>query len=176
MRTLWKLLKIALIALIVLVVWLAFRANAQATVFRREIVVNVPPQVAWDHFGRPKQWISWLGEAGAPSEVAPGDVIGPETTATFAGAFQFRMSDFQPYDHWMWRAHLGPMTIDYNHIFEPIGERQTRMVFHQTVTGFGNDVFATLVGALTNLGNSHQAALNRLADEINRLPEASTNK
>jgi hypothetical protein len=61
--------------------------------------------------------------------------------------------------------------VDYDHIFQPIGERRTRMVFHQTVTGFGNDVLATLLGAATSLGG-HQAALNRLADEINRLPEA----
>ena len=104
--------------------------------------------------------------------MGPTDVIGPDTTASFGGNFQFRMTQFDPYDHWTWTAHLGPMTVDYDHIFEPIGERQTRMVFHQTLTGFGNDIFATLLGAVTTLGG-HQAALNRLADEINRLPEAS---
>jgi hypothetical protein len=172
MRVLGKLLKFILVLLIVLVAWSAFRANAHATVFRREIVVNVPPRVAWDHFSRPRQWVSWLGEAGAPTAVGPTDVVGPDTTATFAGGFQFRMTTFNPYNHWMWTAHLGPMTVDYDHIFEAISERQTRMVFHQTATGFGNDVLAALLGALTSLGG-HQAALNRLADEINRLPEAS---
>ena len=166
-----SLLKVIPVVAVVMVVWLAFRANAYTTVFEREIVVNVPPKVAWEYFGRPKQWISWLGEAGAPTSVGPADVIGPETTATFAGNFTFRMTEFDPYNHWMWTAHLGPMTIDYDHRFEPISERQTRMVFRQTATGFGNDLFATLMSVVTSFG--HQAALNRLADEINRLPEAS---
>jgi hypothetical protein len=167
-----RLLKVILLVVAALVIWSAFRAGAHATAFRRDIVVNVPPQIAWDHFSRPKQWVSWLGESGAPSAVGPSDVIGPDTTATFAGSFHFRMSQFEPYRHWMWSASLGPMTIDYDHIFEPINERQTRMVFHQTVTGFGNDIFATLLGVLTGLGG-HQAALDRLANEINQLPQAT---
>lgn len=167
-----KLLKAILVVLAVLVVWSAFRASSHATAFRREIVVNVPPQVAWDYFGRPKQWVSWLGTAGAPTEVGPADVIGPDTVAKFGEAFAFRMTRFDPPTHWMWSATLGWLTIDYDHIFEPMSDRQTRMVFHQTVTGFGNDVLATLLGAATGFGG-HQAALNRLADEINRLPEAS---
>jgi uncharacterized protein YndB with AHSA1/START domain len=173
MRLIRTLLKGGLVLVVVLGVWLAVRADAHATAFRREIVVNVPPRVAWDYFSRPKQWASWLGDAGAPTAVGPTDVIGPDTTATFAGGFQFRMTQFDPYRHWMWSAPMGPMTIDYDHIFEPLNDRQTRMVFYQTVTGFGNDVMAALLGAITGIGGGHQAALNRLADEINGLPEAA---
>src|SRR5262245_4423377 len=166
MRVIRRLLRLLLILIVVCLVWSAFRMHARSEVFRRQIVVNVPPRVAWDYFNRPKQWASWLGEAGAPTAVGPSDVVGPDTWATFAGNFQFRMTVFEPYTHWMWTAHLGPMTVDYDHSFQPINDRQTRMVFHQTVTGFGNDVFAVLLGAATSLGG-HQAALDRLAKEIN---------
>ena len=163
--------KVLLVLLVVLVAWLAVRINAQPTAFRREIVVNVPPRIAWDYFSRPKQWVSWLGEAAAPTTVGPTDVLGPDSTASFAGNFTFHMKTFQPYQHWMWAAPLGPMTIEYDHTFEPINDRQTRIVFHQSVRGFGNDAMAALLGAITAAGG-HQAALNRLAAEINALPEA----
>ena len=166
MRLIRKLLKLFLIVLVVVLVWSTFRAGTPATAFRRQIIVNVPPQVAWDHFSRPEEWRSWLGASGAPTSVTPPGEIGPNTTATFGNAFTFRMTEFAPYDHWMWSGALGWLTLDYDHIFEPIGDGRTRMVFHQTVTGFGNDVVARLLGLATGAGG-HQDALNRLADEIN---------
>lgn len=171
MRILRKALKIAAVLLVALTVWSVIRAGSPVTAFRREIVVNVPPQVAWDYFSRPKQWVSWLGESASPTEVGPSDEIQPDTFAKF-GAFEFRMTTFAPYEHWMWSGKAGWMTIDYDHRFEPINGRQTRMVFHQTVSGFGNSVMATLIGAGTAMAG-HQAALQKLADEINRLPAAA---
>jgi uncharacterized protein YndB with AHSA1/START domain len=174
MRFLWKAFKFFLVLVILLGVWSFFRANTPSTAFRREIVVNVPPEIAWDHFSRPRQWASWLGEAAAPTEVTPSDVIGPDTVAKFGNTVTFRMTRFAPHDHWMWSADMGWLRADYDHRFERISDRQTRMVFHQTVTGFGNDVLATLIGALT-AATGHQDALNRLAAEINQLPAAKTN-
>jgi hypothetical protein len=170
MRLVRKLLKVIGGVLLLFVVWSAFRATAHATAFRREIVANVSRDVAWDHFSRPKQWSSWLG-AGAPTEVTPSDVVGPDTVAKFGGSFTFRMSQFKPTEHWMWTARLGWLTIDYDHTFERISDRQTRMVFRQTVTGFGNDLLAVVIRGAT-AASGHQAALNRLADEMNRLPAA----
>lgn len=164
-------LNVLLILVVLALVWSLVRIGARATAFRREIVVNVPREVAWDHFSRPKQWSSWLGN-GAPTEVTPSEVIGPETVAKFGNAFAFRMTEFAPYDHWMWSANLAWLRIDYDHRFETVGDGQTRMVFEQTVTGFGNDVLATALGAGTALAG-HQAMLQRLADEINQLPAAS---
>jgi hypothetical protein len=172
MRIIRLLVKITVVALALVIGWSALRAGSRATVFRRQIVVNVAPQVAWDHFSRPKEWVSWLGEANGPTHLGPSDVIGPETTATFAGNFEFHMTSFEPPRHWMWSAKLGSVTIDYDHIFEAVSDRQTRMVFEQTATGFGNDVMARLLGVLTSL-SGHQAALDRLAAEINALPEAA---
>ena len=74
----------------------------------------------------------------------------------------------------MWSANAGWLTLDYDHVFEPISDRQTRMVFHMMVTGFGNDLLARLMGAATAAGG-HAEALQRLADEINRLPAATAN-
>ena len=172
MRVIGRLAKVTLLVLALLAAWSVVRAGSRSTAFRRQIIVNVPAQTAWAHFGRPTKWVSWLGESGAPTAVGPSDELGPATAATFAGGFEFHMKEFEPYRHWMWSASFGPMTIDYDHVFERLGERQTRMVFHQTVTGFGNDVLATLLGVLTSVGG-HQAALDRLAAEINQLPEAS---
>lgn len=151
-------------------VWSAFRLTVPVTAFRREIVVNVPRDVAWEHFSRPRQWESWLG-SGAPTEVGPGDVIGPDTVASFGSAVTFRMAEFDRPNHWMWSTRMLWFTSRYDHRFEAITDRQTRMVFHMTVTGFGSDLFARTLGAATAAGG-HQEALQRLADEINQLPAA----
>jgi hypothetical protein len=173
MRFLRRVLKSVAIVAVVLAVWSVFRAGTPATAFRREIVVNVPREVAWEHFSRPRAWSSWM-RSGAPTEVTPSDVVGPDTVAKFGDSFEFRMTEFAPPDHWMWSSRLGWLTVDYDHRFEPIGDRQTRMVFHQTVTGFGNDIAATLLGALTTF-IGHQDMLNRLAAEMNQLPAARPN-
>ena len=63
----------------------------------------------------------------------------------------------------------------YDHAFERISDRQTRMVFHMRMTGFGNDLFARLIGVATAAGG-HAEALQRLADEIDRLPAAQSSR
>ena len=171
MRFVHKVLKALLVLLVVFSVWSVVRAGTPVTAFRRSIMVNVPREIAWDHFSRPKQWSSWL-ESGAPTEVTPSDVVGPDTVARFGNSFEFRMTSFDPHDHWMWSGQAGWLALDYDHIFEPMGARQTRMVFHMTVTGFGNDLVALVIGAGSGFAG-HQAALQRLADEMNRLPAAS---
>ena len=174
MRFLRRTLKIFLLLFVVFSVWSVFRAGTPVTAFRREIVVNVPREIAWEHFSRPMQWRSWLGDTGAPTAVTPSEVVGPDTVAKFGDSFGFRMTQFAPPDHWMWSANAGWLTLDYDHVFEPISDRQTRMVFHMVVTGFGNDLLARLMGAATWAGG-HAEALQRLADEINRLPAATAN-
>ena len=165
-----KALKAFVIVAVLFAVWSAFRTGVHVTAFRREIVVNVPREVAWEHFSRPRAWQSWLG-SGAPTEVGPGDVVGPETVASFGSAVTFRMAEFDPPNHWMWSSRMLWFTSRYDHVFEQITDRQTRMVFHMTITGFGNDLFARVLGAATAAGG-HAEALQRLADEINRLPSA----
>jgi hypothetical protein len=165
-----KAFKILALVAVACAVWSAFRTAIPVTAFRREIVVNVPREVAWDHFSRPRAWESWLG-SGAPTEVGPGDVIGPETVASFGSTVTFRMAEFDPPNHWMWATRMLWFTSRYDHAFQRITERQTRMVFHMTITGFGSDAFARVLGVATAAGG-HQEALQRLADEINRLPAA----
>jgi hypothetical protein len=174
MRLVRNALKVFLLLVVVFVVWSVVRAGTPVTVFRREIVVNVPREVAWDHFSRPMRWRSWLGDSGTPTEVTPSEVIGPETVAKFGDTLTFRMTEFAPPDHWMWSAQPAWLILDYDHAFDVISDRQTRMVFHMTMTGFGNSLLAPLMGALTTAGG-HAESLQRLAGEMNRLPAARAN-
>ena len=173
MRLVRKALRILLVLLVVFSVWSIFRASTPVTVFRREIQVNVPRDVAWEHFSRPMEWRSWLGDGGTPTAVTPSEVVGPDTVARFGDSFAFRMTEFAPPDHWMWSAQAAWLTLDYDHAFEPITDRETRMIFHMTMTGFGSDLFARVLGAVTSAGG-HAEALQRLADEMNRPPAATT--
>jgi hypothetical protein len=170
-RILRKVLKAVLVVIVLFAVWSVFRIGTPVTAFRREIVVNVPREVAWDHFSRPRAWQSWLG-SGAPTEVGPGDVVGPDTVASFGDSVTFRMAEFDPPNHWMWMSRMLWFTARYDHVFERITDHQTRMIFHMRITGFGNDLFARVIGAAT-AASGHAEALQRLADEMNRLPAAT---
>ena len=96
MRFLRRALKIFLVLFVVFSVWSVFRAGTPVTAFRREIVVNVPREIAWEHFSRPMQWRSWLGDSGAPTAVTPSEVVGPDTVAKFGDSFGFRMTQLRP--------------------------------------------------------------------------------
>ncbi len=129
MRFLRRTLKIFLAAVCRVQRLVGVSGRTALTAFRCEIVVNVPREIAWEHFSRPMQWRSWLGDTGAPTAVTPSEVVGPDTVAKFGDSFGFRMTQFAPPDHWMWSANAGWLTLDYDHVFEPISDRQTRMVF-----------------------------------------------
>ena len=110
-------------------------------------------------FGRPREWKSWL-EEGAPTAITPGDVVGPDTVARIQmgdTGITFRMAEFDPPNHWMWTARILWFTILSDHIFERVTDQQTRIIFHMRVTGFGNDLFAALMGAASSGGHADGA-------------------
>lgn len=93
-----KILVLILLVLLGVAGYAALRANVPVTAFRREIVFNAPRQVAWGHFARVREWPRWFKSI-TSVEMAPGDVIEPETVATLvmgSTSSTFRMAEFDP--------------------------------------------------------------------------------
>jgi hypothetical protein len=156
---------LALIAVVVLGVVLA---NDPTTAFRKEFIVSVPRDAAWDHFNRATEWPSWAGYIKSVELAPPGD-IGPTTIGTVnlqnGQSTTFSMTAFEPKDHWQWSTSLLWFTLDYDHIFQRVSDLETRIVLHMKVKGFGKSLLAFAIDQMTR--GDLDASIPRLIKEMN---------
>ena len=156
---------LALIAVVVLGVLLA---NDPTTAFRKEFVVTVPRDAAWDHFNRATEWPSWASYIKSV-ELAPPGEIGPTTIGTVAlqngQTTTFHMTAFEPKDHWQWSTSLLWFTLDYDHIFQRVSDLETRIVLHMKVKGFGKSLFAFAIEQMTR--SDLDSSIPKLIKEMN---------
>jgi hypothetical protein len=135
--------------------------------FHRELVVDAPIEAAWHHFNRAADWPSWHTDL-LRADVEPPGELGPTSVATLHArkgpAVKFRMVTFEPYRHWTWVAKLLWCTLEYDHRFEKLAERRTRIVLHTEVHGAGAGLFARIIGGAG--GKSLDKALPRLVDQM----------
>ena len=155
----------ALIAVVVLGVVLA---NEPTTAFRKEFVVSVPRDTAWQHFNRATEWPSWATYIKSVELNPPGE-LGPTTVGTVnlhtGQTTVFRMTAFEPRDHWQWSTSLLWFTLDYDHLFHRVSDLETRVVLHMKVKGFGKSALAFLIGRMA--GPDLDASIPKLIKEMN---------
>ncbi len=135
---------------------------------RREFTVNVPLEVAWQHLARVEQWPSWAKHIKRVEAIPPG-----ELTSSSIGHIHlrngiksaFKMSEFKPPRNWKWVGPFLWLAIHYDHIFEPVDSRHTKLVWIVAAEGFGVSIFGKLFAAIYN-GNLNKA-VPRLIAEVN---------
>ena len=136
-------------------------------IVQRDFDVRVPLETAYGHLARVEAWPTWakhirraaLTPPGALTERSQGEFVlanGIRST--------FRMVEFTPPTGWKWRGPVLWMAVDYDHRFERIGERRTRLVWTVTATGPGVSVFGRLFGAL--YARNLDRAIPRLVTEM----------
>lgn len=156
---------LALIAVVVLGVLLA---NDPTTAFRKEFVVGVPRDAAWDHFNRVTEWPSWASYIKSVEITPPGE-LGPTSIGTVnlqnGESTTFNMTAFEPKDHWQWSTSMLWFTLDYDHIFQRISDLETRIVLHMKVKGFGKSLLAFAIDQMTR--SDFEASIPKLIKEMN---------
>jgi hypothetical protein len=129
----------------------AILANEPITAFRKEFIVSVPRDTAWAHFNRVTEWPTWASHVQAV-ELVPAGELGPATVGTVhlknGESTVFRMTAFEPRDHWQWSTTMLWFTLDYDHLFERVSDLETRIVLHMKVKGFGKNALAFVVGRM----------------------------
>ena len=157
-----------ILALLAVIILGALLANEPTTAFRKELIVNVPRDVAWDHFNRATEWPSWATYIKSV-ELTPPGALGPDTVGTVnlqnGQSTTFRMTAFEPKEHWQWSTRLLWLTLDYDHAFQPVSAGETRIVLLMTVKGFGKSALAFAIGRMA--GPDLDASIPRLVQEMN---------
>ena len=158
---------LAVVAAIVLGVVLA---NEPTTAFRKEFIVSVPRDAAWQHFNRATEWPSWASYIKSV-ELTPAGEIGPTTVGTVnlqnGQSTTFTMTAFEPKDHWQWSTSMLWFTLDYDHAFQRMSDLETRMVLHMKVKGFGKNLLAFAIDRMAS--PDLDASIPKLIQEMNTL-------
>jgi hypothetical protein len=118
---------------------------------RREFIVDVSLQQAWDRLAQVESWPSWAKHITRVTL----DPQGPLTEHS-AGAFRlagglrstFRMEAYEPPVRWQWVGRFLTIDVHYDHAFEAIDEQHTRLVWTVEAEGFGAGSLGRIFGAI----------------------------
>jgi hypothetical protein len=118
---------------------------------RREFIVEAPLQRAWDHLANVEAWPSWAKHIKRVTL----EPAGPLTDHS-AGAFRlaggarstFRMENYEPPTRWQWVGRFLTADIHYDHRFETIDDRRTRLVWTVNAHGPGEASLGRIFGAI----------------------------
>jgi hypothetical protein len=117
----------------------------------RDFTVEVPVQVAWDHLARVERWTSWAKHIKRVT-LSPS---GPLTDSS-AGAFHlaggarstFRMEIYEPPNRWQWVGRFLTARVHYDHRFEAVDSKQTRLIWTVAAEGPGSATLGRVFGAI----------------------------
>ena len=117
------------------------------TLIRREFMVSIPSQTAWDYLARIEQWPSWAPHI-KQIELHPPGAISPQSSGvihlTNGMKPVFRVTQFSPPRNWKWVGALLWLTVIYDHQFEPLDAEHTKLIFIVEAKGFGASVLGRL--------------------------------
>jgi uncharacterized membrane protein len=118
---------------------------------RREFVVDVPLEEAWDRLARVEEWPSWAKHIKSVG-LQPRGSLTPNSQGVFrlAGGVRstFRMEAYEPPRRWQWVGRFLTARVHYDHRFEPIDETRTRLAWVVEAEGPGSRTLGRLFGAV----------------------------
>jgi hypothetical protein len=135
---------------------------------RREFTVELPLDEAWRHLARVEQWPSWARhirqiELRPPGELRPGST--GSIHLSNGGKCTFTVTEFHPFHSWKWVARFLWLTCHYDHHFEELDPRKTRLTWVIDAQGFGASVIGRLFAMLYR--RSLDRAIPALVEEMN---------
>jgi hypothetical protein len=138
------------------------------TLLRREFVVELPLEKAWQHLASVEQWPSWARHI-KQVEVQPAGELGLGSTGSMVLTNglkpAWKVTEFNPYRNWKWIGGLLWLTVDYDHRFEALNPTQTKITFALEAKGFGKSVIGRLFARIYSKTLDRAIAL--LVQEMN---------
>jgi hypothetical protein len=117
----------------------------------REFTVDVSVDQAWDQLARVEQWTSWAKHIKRVTLEPKGPL-----TESSAGAFRlaggarstFRMEVYVPLKRWQWVGRFLTIQVHYDHLFESVDSKHTRLIWTVAAEGPGSATLGRLFGAI----------------------------
>ena len=139
---------------------------------RREFIVNLPMSTAWKHLAQVEHWPTWARHI-KRVELNPKG----ELTLTSVGSFRlanglksdFKMTEINPSQNWKWVGPFLWLGVHYDHRFEKVDERHTKLLWLVSADGFGVSIVGRLFAAIYN--RTLDKAIPHLIREMNALKE-----
>jgi len=118
---------------------------------RRDFSVDVPLQDAWNRLAQVESWPSWAKHIKDVTLEPPGPL-----TEQSAGSFRlvggvrstFRMEVYKPPVRWQWVGRFLTVDVHYDHRFEALDEKHTRLVWTVDAEGLGAGSLGSVFGAI----------------------------
>jgi len=143
------------------------------TLLRRDFTVDLPLEGAWQHLSRVEHWPSWARHI-ERVEVRPGE-FGPQSSGIIHLSngikSAFAMTEFHPYRNWKWVGRFLWLTICYDHLFEQLNSKQTKLTWVVEGEGFGVSVFGKLFATVYK--KNLDIAVPLLIEEMNESGSAA---
>lgn len=139
---------------------------------KREFEVDIPLVTAWNHLAQVEHWQTWARHI-KHVELNPKG----ELTLSTVGSFRltngvksdFKMTEINPFRNWKWVGTFLWLVVYYDHRFEKIDERRTKLTWLVSADGFGVSVAGKLFATIYN--RNLDKAIPRLISEMNALRE-----
>lgn len=139
---------------------------------QREFEVNVPLATAWKHLAAVEHWPTWAKHI-KRVELHPKGELTRDTVGRFRLAngikSDFQMVEINQLRNWKWVGPFLWLVVQYDHRFERVDERRTKLTWLVSADGFGVSVFGRLFAGIYN--RNLDKAIPRLISELNRLNE-----
>jgi uncharacterized membrane protein len=120
---------------------------------RRDFVVDVPLEDAWDRLSLVEDWPSWAKHIKAV-RLTPAGRLTEKSEGAFrlAGGARstFRMEVYDAPKRWQWVGRFLTVQVHYDHRFEPADGEHTRLTWTVEAEGPGATTLGRLFGAIYN--------------------------
>ena len=118
---------------------------------RREFMVDVPLQEAWNRLAKVESWPSWAKHIKHVTLQPSGPL-----TRHSAGVFRlvggvrstFRMEAYEPPRRWQWVGRFLSVDVHYDHRFEVVDDQHTLLVWTVCAEGLGAASLGRVFGAI----------------------------
>jgi hypothetical protein len=118
---------------------------------RRESVVHVPLRIAWEHLVRVDQWPSWANFIKSVELVPTGELSAKSSVIIRLRnrlKYPLKVTEFRHYFGWEWIGRLLWLTIHFDHRFEVINDKRTKIIWIVRCEGIGGSIIGRIFGTI----------------------------
>jgi hypothetical protein len=136
----------------------------------RTFTVACPRDAAWNHLAAVENWPTWAKHIRSVERTPAGGLTrDTQGLIRLSNGFKstFAMTELDPPRHWKWVGPFLGAQIHYDHVFDAVADRETRIRFTLDAAGWTVPLVGRLFGAIYR--RNLERAIPLLVAELNAL-------